>query len=207
MLVQMNRVQTHRHAVRGPGAAVARPAPRAHAARWSAGFTMVEMMTVLAIVGIIVSFAVPSFVSMTQSNRVSSQVNSFVGDLQFARSEAIKEGSSVTLCPSSDGARCLGASTWQSGWIVFADANGNQSVDAGELVIRKQLPWTSTDTFVSTNSVTALTYSRDGFAVGVNGAFTVVLHTTPVNSNATRCVTVNVVGRQQVLTSNGTTCT
>ena len=86
-------------------------------------------MVVVALVAILTALATPSFVGLIQRNRVSAEINSFAGDLQFARSEAIKQGLPVSICASSNGVSCLGANTWHSGWIVFADLNGSGAVD------------------------------------------------------------------------------
>jgi type IV fimbrial biogenesis protein FimT len=164
--------------------------------------TLLELLTVLAVIAVLLAIAVPSFVSLTQTNRVAGEVNALSGALQFARAEAIKEGVPVTICASSNGTSCLGASTsaWNTGWIVFSDTNGNKAVDAGDLILRKQIPWTSTDTFTTAN-VGAVTYSRDGFAIGLAGAVTWTLHTSPLNTSATRCVYLNIAGHQQVMTN------
>ncbi|MEO7129209.1 MAG: GspH/FimT family pseudopilin [Rhodoferax sp.] len=169
----------------------------------AAGMTLLELLTVLAVAAVLLTIAVPSFVSLTQTNRVAGEINALSGDLQFARAEAIKEGVPVSICASSNGTSCLGAttSTWNTGWIVFSDANGNQAVDTGDLVLRKQIPWKSTDTFTTTSSIGAVSYSRDGFAMGLPGAVTWTLHTSPLNSAATRCVYLNIAGHQQVVTN------
>ncbi len=168
------------------------------------GVTLLELLTVLAVIAVLLVVAVPSFVSLTQTNRVAGEINALSGDLQFARAEAIKEGLPVSICASSNGTSCLGAttSTWNTGWIVFSDANGNKVVNAGDLVLRRQIPWKSTDTFTaadgSGNAVGAVSYSRDGFAINLAGTVTWTLHTQPVNTAAGRCVILNIVGRQQV---------
>ena len=171
----------------------------------AAGVTLLELLTVLTVIAILLAIAIPSFVSFTQTNRVAGEVNALSGDLQFARAEAIKEGLPVSICASSNGTSCLGPTTsiWNTGWIVFSDANGNQTVDAGDLILRKQIPWTSTDTF-TTASVGAVTYNRDGFAIGLPGTLTWTLHTSPLNSTAIRCVNLNIAGHQQVLTNGQT---
>lgn len=214
MALSIQSLSTLRPAARGPagsglpartpGRGIATHAPSR--ARGSLGLTLIELLVVLAVMGVLAAFAVPTFVTMIQNNRVANEVNGFVGDLQFARSEAIKEGQPVTICTSTDGATCLGSTNWQSGWIVFANPTGATSPTSAAMVLRRQKTWTSTDTFVASNSVSAFTYSRDGFAVGAAGIITMTLHTTPANSTATRCVAVNLVGRQQVQTVNGTNC-
>lgn len=171
-----------------------------------AGFTLIELMVAIAVIAILLAIAVPSFVSFTQTNRVAAEVNSLAGDLQFARAEAIKEGQPVSLCAANAaGTACAAtAGAWQGGWIVFSDPNQNQTVDAGEPILRRQIPWKSTDTFTASNSISAISYSRDGFAIGLGGIVgaggvaTWTLQTSPVNAAACRQLIVNIVGHQQV---------
>lgn len=70
-----------------------RPCRAVAASGRARGFTLVEMVIVISIVAILVMFAAPSFQSTIQSARTTTEVNSLVNDLQFARSEAIKRGS------------------------------------------------------------------------------------------------------------------
>src|SRR3984893_16700788 len=92
------------------------------------GFTLTELMVVITIVAILMGIGVPSFKYVTTANRVSSEVNGLLGDLQFARSEAIKEGQTVSACASADGATCSGAppppAVGKGGWIVFSAPPG-----------------------------------------------------------------------------------
>ena len=173
----------------------------------AAGVTAIELLVVMAIIAILLGIAVPSFVGITQSNRVAGEINALSGDMQFARAEAIKEGLPVSICASANGSSCLGANTWNKGWIVFFDPNGNQTVDLGDTVLRKQIPWTSTDTFTADNNMAAFSYSRDGFALALPGTVTWTLHTQPINASASRCVAINIVGRQQVQSPGTGNCT
>lgn len=175
--------------------------------RLMTGMTLIELMVVLALMAILMTVAIPSFTSLIQSNRVASEVNGFIGSLQFARAEAIKQGLPVTVCTSSDGSNCLDSSDWNTGWIVFVDPNNNKTHDSSETVLKVQPKWTSTDTFTANNDIEAITYTRDGFALGLTGTATLTLHTNPENARATRCVVINLVGRQQVQPANGNNCT
>ncbi|HEX5515242.1 MAG TPA: GspH/FimT family pseudopilin, partial [Gammaproteobacteria bacterium] len=65
------------------------------------GFTVVELMIAVAIFAIIVSIGVPSFQSLVANNRLTSVTNQLVGDLHYARSEALKLRQDVTLCRSA----------------------------------------------------------------------------------------------------------
>ena len=95
------------------------------------GFTLTEVIVVTAIVAILFGIAIPSYKYLTTSYRMSAEINNLVGDLQFARGEALKEGNGVTACISSDGATCTGGGNWGVGWIVFSDLNSNATVDPG----------------------------------------------------------------------------
>ena len=78
-----------------------------------------ELMVTVAIAGILLGVAIPSFTSIISSNRLTTYANELVTALNFARSEAVKRGIQVTV-------RSKGTSThWESGWDVFVDINGN----------------------------------------------------------------------------------
>ncbi|CAJ0715406.1 hypothetical protein LMG6871_01438 [Ralstonia edaphis] len=177
------------------------------------GISLVELMVTLAIVAVLAVIATPSYVGLTQRTRLQAEANSLVNDLQFARSEAIKRGQPVSLCPSSNGTACntTNTSNWEVGWIVFNDVNGSGTTDSTNdvpLRVRAALP--SGDTFRATPAASAVTYNRDGFATNLpNGSVvTMTLHTAaPVNDSATRCVAINMVGRQVVQTKGTGSCT
>jgi len=164
------------------------------------GFTLIELLVAMTIVAVLASAAAPSFVYSLSSYRISGQLNGWVGDLQYARAEAIKRGQTVTICISSNGTSCTtGTTSWNTGWIVFADADGDATVDSGEAILRKQVALTGGNTFSADNSVRAITFNRDGFAVGLPaGNVTLRLHDSTSQSGLTRCVAVTTVGRTSV---------
>ncbi|MFO7787300.1 MAG: GspH/FimT family protein [Halospina sp.] len=63
------------------------------------GFTLVELMIVIALLAVIAAVAVPGFQTLVENNQVTSTTNRLVGALNFARSEALREGQQVTLQP------------------------------------------------------------------------------------------------------------
>jgi type IV fimbrial biogenesis protein FimT len=156
---------------------------------------MIELLTVVSIVGILLGIGVPSFRYVTTSNRVSAEVNALLSDMQFARSEAVKQGQMVTVCPSTNQNQCdANSTTWQNGWIVFSDINGNQQVaTAATDILRRQSAFTSAqDTFVSNNGLSFASFNREGFAtafpVTAAGYVTITLHSTPNSTQWTRCL-------------------
>jgi type IV fimbrial biogenesis protein FimT len=89
------------------------------------GFTLVELMITLAIVGILLMVGVPSLKTFMQGNQLIAASNELVSALHVARSEAIKLNSRISICDSSDGKTCGLTGDWSNGWIVFVDANGD----------------------------------------------------------------------------------
>lgn len=168
----------------------------------SGGFNLFELVMVMSIIAILATIGIPSFKYVTTANRISSEVNSLLGDMQFAHSEALKEGQYVTVCASSNPTAvtpsCSASTSWLNGWIVFSDPNQNQIVDVGEPILRVQTALNSSDTFVADNSVQAVTFNREGFpASGTIGntlflpAVTFTLHDSTANGQWTRCLAVN----------------
>ncbi|HEX9139120.1 MAG TPA: GspH/FimT family protein, partial [Steroidobacteraceae bacterium] len=106
---------------------------------------------------------------------------------------AIREGSWVTICSSSNGTSCLGTNNWASGWIVFQDPNNNQTVNAGETVWRVKPAFTGADTATADNATTAVTFNREGFAQ-LGAVTTVTIHNVTATKAFTRCLAVSLVG-------------
>ena len=170
-----------------------RGSPQRAAAKRMSGVTIVELMITVALVAILMAIGVPSYKYVTNANRLAAEVNGLLGDMQFARGEAIKEGRPVVICSSTDGATCANSTSWKNGWIVFSDVNANGSADAGETVRRVQNAFNSTDTFDADNNISAVSFNREGFAPGAN-AVTITLHDSTRDSKWTRCLKINTVG-------------
>lgn len=157
------------------------------------------------------SIGVPSYRYVTTSNRMATEADALLGDLQYARSEAIREGQQVTVCVSKDGATCDTSAinpAWQEGWITFSDPNTVQAVDTNDPLLRVQKGFSGTgDTFVSTNGIYAIAFSREGFAQLNGNSTTITLHDSTSSTNYTRCLDVSQTGMMSVQNnSTDTTC-
>lgn len=172
----------------------------------ASGVTLIELVVTISILVIMMAVADPSYQYITNSNRIASEVNGLLGDLQYARAEAIKEGQTVTACISSNGTTCTtGTTSWQKGWIVFSDPNNNATVDTEETVLRIQKTFSSTDTFQATNNVAAITFNREGFATAIANGTLIKLHDATNKSKWTRCLSITLVGLMAVQTYGTTT--
>jgi len=165
--------------------------------RRPSGYTLLEVLIVVSIVGILAAIAVPSFKYVGTSYRISSEVNSLLGDMQLARSVALKQGQYVTICASSNGTGCVGSgNTWQGGWIIFLDSNNNQTANANEAVLRVQPAFTGGDTFTaSTATFWYATYGPGGYApTGLAAPISLNLHDSTNNAMYTRCLRITQMG-------------
>ncbi|TAN65294.1 MAG: prepilin-type N-terminal cleavage/methylation domain-containing protein [Methylobacter sp.] len=128
------------------------------------GFSFIELLIVIAIIGVTLSIAVPSFQSLIASNRLTTSANSLVSALQLAKSEAIKSNRLVVV--SNNG-------TWANGWVVFAEKNSltNFDQDSDEPTISSFDPLNTGFTVNPTNVyANRVIYRPDGRSTA-NGSF------------------------------------
>lgn len=130
------------------------------------GFTLVELMIVVAITAIVLVFGVPSFQEAVRQNRLTAYTNEFIAALNLTRSEALKRRQAVRLCKSADSQTCTNSGGFEQGWIVYVDVPGSSACNPGSLScirIYESLP--EGMTLVGNNDVASqLIYSADGFA-------------------------------------------
>lgn len=156
------------------------------------GFTLIELMVTIAVLAIVVTIGVPSFRNIIVSNSVSFDRDEFFNLVTFARSEAIKLGTAVTICKSNDGATCTDSLAWNQGWLAFHDADGDGVVDTGDIAVRSV---TSLDGQVSVShgsGANRITYDSRGLLLRGQGT---ISFSHSAGSQYDRAVDIGVTGR------------
>lgn len=92
------------------------------------GVTLVELMVTLAVLAILLAVGIPSWSETIRNNRLESAAHTFLNALNYARTEAIRRGQSVTVRKSG--------SQWEEGYFAFVDLNANGEEDSGETRLR-----------------------------------------------------------------------
>lgn len=173
------------------------------------GFTLPELMVTIALAAILVTMVVPSFSTLIKNNRTTTQINTLLGDINLARSEAIKRGVRVAICSSADQATCAASTNWATGWIVFIDQNNNGTfqddadanlceIDAGNVPTEDCLLRTRenlTGNTVLTGSVNTVQYQATG---SVAGPATLTLTPPSCINNQERVLTITQTGRASI---------
>jgi type IV fimbrial biogenesis protein FimT len=179
------------------------------------GFTLIELVITLAVVGILLAVGVPSLKTFMQSNQLVASTNELISALHVARSEAIKLNRRVSICDSSDGKNCGGTGDWSNGWIVFIDADGAldntgapcAAVDT-DCLLRIHDAFTDNQLTVSGvdangAAITSFTFSSRGLPKAVNGAsqsgvYSICSLDSGGNTIGSRAVILSLSGRVRV---------
>jgi type IV fimbrial biogenesis protein FimT len=106
-----------------------------------AGFSLIELLIAVAIFGLLVLAAGPSYRHWIAAQQLANHAHFLAGMLNQARSEAIKSGYRVNLCKSRDRQQCADdGGGWESGWILYIDENQDGEIGGDEPVIRREGP-------------------------------------------------------------------
>jgi type IV fimbrial biogenesis protein FimT len=99
------------------------------------GFSLIELLVGLFLAALTLGLAVPSYHDWIAMSELMNEAQHLANGMNRARAEAINSGSRVNLCQSAGGRMCVPAGSWERGWILFIDSDGDGQVDAGERVL------------------------------------------------------------------------
>jgi len=151
--------------------------PCRHSKAGLQGFTLTEILIVVAIIGILTSLAAPSFTQMILSQRIKSMATDLNASLTRARSEAIKRNSNVTLSPTTAG-------SWQSGWQIADPDNAGSNLETHPAFAG-----------LSATGPDSVTYRSSG---RIQGTSAPAFNISATGAAAQRCVSVDLSGRPYV---------
>lgn len=161
------------------------------------GFTLVELLVVLAVGAILLAIASPGYAFLVNSSRLAAVTNDLVSAIQLARSEAVKRRARVTVCKTDNAMAatpaCNAAASWQQGWLVFVDGGARGVVDPGDTLLRLQGRASAAVSITASNFSTYISYRPSGTSQGPNNLATGKLFVCVAGEQ--RDIVVNSTGR------------
>ena len=156
-------------------------------AAFQRGFTIIEIMVVIAIMGVMLTIAAPSFVTFTSSQKVKTASFDLYAAMMFARSEAIKRKVNVTVAAAGG--------DWKNGWTVVATGIATP--------LRTQDPLSGV-TF--SNTTTSVVYRIDGRLTSAAALGVLIQPQTADSSIKNRCIRIDLTGLPKSSTISNTVC-
>jgi len=105
------------------------------------GFSLIELMVVLIIAGVLMSVGLPSFRDFLATSKMAETNNILVHSIQLARSASVERLEATGVCvsnaPMIDDAACANGSSYNNGWIVYVDSDGNGRRGVAEDILER----------------------------------------------------------------------
>ena len=167
------------------------------------GFTLVELMIVITMLGVLLGVGIPSFNTMIQDNRIASETNRVVANLSYSRTAASSRASVVTMENKS-----VAAEDWSQGWEIYTDqdALGNTTRVVADTLLRTTDPnATGVTILASAIGNRWISFRTNGMLNEAGNAVVIAVCDERGEANG-RDITINLAGRVN-LTSPSADCT
>lgn len=166
------------------------------------GFTLIEVLVVVAIIAILLSVAAPNLVAFQRNSELRASASGFLAAVQATRAEAMKRGIDTYMIPASGG-------SWGNGWIVFADTDLSQTLNTAVDTVIMQTGAIASKTAVVTGLTDASAFSEGsgsyirfnggGFSMSTENTFrSGAIEFSVTGSTERRRVVLNNVGRARL---------
>ena len=96
------------------------------------GFTLFELIFTITILIITLTLGIPLLQQWIQRSKTTDLQHTLLHSIHYARSQAVRLQSTVTLCPGSS--QC--EDNWNSQLLIFSDLNSNGVLDSNELLLK-----------------------------------------------------------------------
>lgn len=164
----------------------------------SRGFSVIELLISIAVLAIISVISVGSIQSLLANNHSLSASDELNLSFKFAKTEAIKLNSSVSVCAASSASKtsCNSEADWQYGWIIFSDPteSGTFSDQSARIKVSSQLP----SNLIFETTATHFTFENQGFLSSNNGDITISAK--GCSGQNKRTISLSTIGRVSVST-------
>lgn len=161
----------------------------------SRGFTLIELMITVVILGIILAIATPSMSKFIIKQRINSQVDELIFALVYARSEALKSNKVAYVVPAGST-----AADWQKkGWCVMLESVSTCDADKVLRIFNSQKNIEIRTTYLASNAA-GLHFTAQGALGSVSGTFKIYSNDLPEveRDSSLRCIKINKQGRARV---------
>lgn len=162
------------------------------------GFSLVELIIVMAIVGITINYAFPSMTKIYRRSQATAMINWVVGTIHYTRHAAINYGITATICPSIAPELGCGGE-WHDGVIVFLDHNRDAKINGKDSILSLFKPSVQNGTLKwrSFKNKKYLQLTEHGYTNFQNGNF--VYCSDSGDSQLSRQLVINIQGRVRLI--------
>lgn len=140
------------------------------------GFSLIELLVVVALIAVLLGVAAPAFVDTVRDNRLRTELFALRATLNNARSEALARRMPVFVCETANSTTCSSTGAWTAGFLAYADADGDSAPDPNEVFIARQIDGTDDMSLIFRNAGGAAAsntlFSAQGDALNNSGTFT-----------------------------------